>query len=118
MSLYISEKAKAVSPSPTLSLDAKFKQMKKQGIPVVGFGAGEPDFETPDNVKEAGIQAIKDGVTRYTPASGTIELKTAICEKFKRDLGLDYGIENIVVSNGGKHALTNIFMAICNPGMR
>ena len=116
MSLYISEKAKAVSPSPTLSLDAKFKQMKKQGIPVVGFGAGEPDFETPDNVKEAGIQAIKDGITRYTPASGTIELKQAICDKFKKDLGLDYSIENIVVSNGGKHSLTNVFMAICDPG--
>ncbi len=116
MSLYISDKAKGVSPSPTLSLDAKFKQMKKQGIPVVGFGAGEPDFETPDNVKEAAIQAIKAGFTRYTPASGTIELKQAICDKFKKDLGLDYGIENIVVSNGGKHSLTNIFMAICNPG--
>lgn len=116
MNVYISEKAKGVSPSPTLSLDAKYKQMQKQGIPVVGFGAGEPDFETPDNVKAAAIKAINDGFTRYTPASGTVELKMAICDKFKRDLGLDYGIENIVVSNGGKHALTNIFMAICNPG--
>ena len=116
MNVYISEKAKGVSPSPTLSLDAKYKQMQKQGIPVVGFGAGEPDFETPDNVKAAAIKAINEGFTRYTPASGTVELKTAICDKFKRDLGLDYGIENIVVSNGGKHALTNIFMAICNPG--
>ncbi len=116
MNVYISEKAKGVSPSPTLSLDAKYKQMQKQGIPVVGFGAGEPDFETPDNVKAAAIKAINDGFTRYTPASGTVELKQAICDKFKRDLGLDYGIENIVVSNGGKHALTNIFMAICNPG--
>lgn len=116
MQAYISEKAKAVSPSPTLFLDAKYKQMKKQGIPVVGFGAGEPDFETPDNIKEAAVKAIRDGMTRYTPASGTPELKMAICDKFKRDSGLEYGVENIVVSNGGKHSLTNVFMAICEPG--
>ncbi len=116
MQAYISEKAKGVSPSPTLFLDAKYKQMKKQGIPVVGFGAGEPDFETPDNVKDAAIKAIRDGFTRYTPASGTLELKQAICAKLKRDSGLDYAPENIVVSNGGKHSLTNVFMAICEPG--
>ncbi len=115
MQTYISQKAKSISPSPTLSLDAKFKQMKKQGIPVVGFGAGEPDFETPENVKQAGIKAIESGFTRYTPASGTVELKEAICEKIKRDTGLSYEIGNIVVSNGGKHCLTNIFMAICEP---
>ena len=116
METYISEKAKAVSPSPTLSLDAKYKQMKKEGIPVVGFGAGEPDFDTPDNIKAAAIKAIENNFTKYTPASGTIELKTAICEKFKRDHGLLYSIENIVVSNGGKHSLTNVFMAICEDG--
>ncbi|MBQ9757938.1 MAG: pyridoxal phosphate-dependent aminotransferase [Clostridia bacterium] len=115
MQTYISQKAKSISPSPTLSLDAKFKQMKKQGIPVVGFGAGEPDFDTPENVKQAGIRAIESGFTKYTPASGTVELKEAICEKIKRDTGLSYEIGNIVVSNGGKHCLTNIFMAICEP---
>ena len=116
MQTYISSKAKSISPSPTLSLDAKFKQMKKQGIPVVGFGAGEPDFNTPANVNAAGIKAIENGFTKYTPASGTLELKEAICAKIKRDTGLEYGIENIVVSNGGKHCLTNIFMSICEPG--
>lgn len=116
MNLNISRKAESVSPSPTLSLDAKFKQMKKQGIPVVGFGAGEPDFETPDRIKKAAIKAINDGMTRYTPASGTIELKNAICEKFKKDLGIEYTASNIVVSNGGKHSLTNVFMCICEPG--
>ncbi len=116
MKTYISKKAKAISPSPTLALDAKFKQMKKDGIPVVGFGAGEPDFNTPDNIKAAAVKAIENNITKYTPASGTIELKAAICEKFKKDHGLDYGIENIVVSNGGKHSLTNIFMAICEEG--
>ncbi len=115
MQTYISQKAKSISPSPTLSLDAKFKQMKKQGIPVVGFGAGEPDFDTPENVRKAGIKAIESGFTKYTPASGTVELKEAICEKIKRDTGLSYEIANIVVSNGGKHCLTNIFMAICEP---
>ncbi|MBR5155345.1 MAG: pyridoxal phosphate-dependent aminotransferase [Clostridia bacterium] len=90
--------------------------MKKDGIPVVGFGAGEPDFDTPENIKLAAVKAIENNITKYTPASGTVELKNAICEKFKNDHGLDYGIENIVVSNGGKHSLTNIFMAICEDG--
>lgn len=116
MQLRISEKAKSISPSPTLAIDSKFKQMKKQGIPVVGFGAGEPDFDTPQYIKEAGIKAINENQTRYTPASGTVELKQAICHKIKKDTGLEYGIENVIVSNGGKHSLTNIFMAILNPG--
>lgn len=116
MQTYISEKAKAITPSPTLSLDAKYKQMQKDGIPVVGFGAGEPDFNTPDNIKMAAVKAIENNITKYTPASGTIELKKAICQKFKNDHGLEYGVENIVVSNGGKHSLTNIFMAICEEG--
>ncbi len=116
MELRISEKAKAISPSPTLAIDSKFKQMKKQGIPVVGFGAGEPDFNTPENIKAAGIAAIENNFTRYTPASGTLELKNAICEKVNKDTGLDYKAENVIISNGGKHALTNIFMTILNPG--
>ncbi|MEG2583229.1 MAG: pyridoxal phosphate-dependent aminotransferase [Oscillospiraceae bacterium] len=114
--MVISEKAKVVSPSPTLAIDSKYKKMKKDGIAVVGFGAGEPDFNTPENVKNAGIQAIKDNFTKYTPASGTLELKQAICDKFKKDANLDYTTANIVVSNGGKHSLTNVFMCICNPG--
>lgn len=116
MGLQISEKAKAISPSPTLAIDSKFKQMKQQGIPVVGFGAGEPDFNTPDHIKEAGIRAIQNNFTRYTPASGTLELKTAICEKVKKDTGLTYAPANVIVCNGGKHAITNVFMAILNPG--
>ena len=116
MELRISEKAKSISPSPTLAIDSKFKQMKQQGIPVVGFGAGEPDFDTPDNIKEAGITAIQENFTRYTPASGTIDLKRAICCKVKADTGLEYTTDNVIVCNGGKHALTNTFMAILNPG--
>lgn len=116
MDLKISKMASAVSPSPTLAIDSKFKQMKKQGIPVVGFGAGEPDFNTPDNIKAAGIEAIKNNITKYTPASGTLELKQAVCDKLKRDTGLEYTTANIVISNGGKHALTNTFNCICDPG--
>ncbi len=116
MELTISRTASEISPSPTLALDAKYKQMKKDGIPVVGFGAGEPDFETPDNIKKAAIDAINAGFTRYTPASGTLELKQAIVDKVKRDTGLDYKTENVVVSNGGKHSLTNTFMCILEKG--
>ena len=72
MSLFISKKARSISPSPTLAIDSKYKKMKKDGIPVVGFGAGEPDFDTPENIKRAGIEAINNNFTRYTPASGTL----------------------------------------------
>lgn len=112
----ISNKFKGISPSPTLMIDSKFKQMKADGMNVVGFGAGEPDFDTPQHIKDAAIAAINAGVTKYTPASGTLELKKAICDKFKRDNGLDYDPANIVVSNGAKHSLINAFGAILNPG--
>lgn len=116
MELKISKKASAISPSPTLAIDSKFKEMKKEGIPVVGFGAGEPDFNTPENIKNAGIEAIENNITKYTPASGTLELKAAVCQKLKRDTGLEYSVSNIVISNGGKHSLTNTFTCICDPG--
>ncbi|MCX7715352.1 MAG: pyridoxal phosphate-dependent aminotransferase [Clostridia bacterium] len=112
----ISNKAQCISPSATLAIDAKFKAMKAQGMDVVGFGAGEPDFDTPQHIKAAAISAINEGKTKYTPASGTVELRSAVARKFKRDNGLDYSAENIVVSNGAKHSLVNAFMAICNPG--
>ena len=112
----LSKKAMQVSASPTLAIDAKFKAMKAEGIDVIGFGCGEPDFDTPDNIKEMAIKAINEGQTKYTPASGTLALKKAICEKLKRDNGLDYTPANIVVSNGAKHSLINTFNAITNPG--
>ena len=116
MGLSISNKAGGISPSPTLAIDSKFKAMKKEGIDVVGFGAGEPDFDTPKHIKEAAINAINEGFTKYTPASGTIDLKNAIVKKLKEENGLSYDISNIVVSNGAKHSLVNAFMAILNPG--
>ena len=114
--MYLSEKAKSINPSSTLAIDAKFKAMKAEGIDVVGFGAGEPDFDTPEYIKQAAIKAIMDGKTKYTPASGIIELKKAICEKFKNENGLGFAPEQIVVSNGAKHSLINAFQAILNPG--
>ncbi len=116
MALSLSNKAKAVKPSSTLAITAKAKEMKAEGIDVVGFGAGEPDFNTPGNVCDAAVEAIQSGFTKYTPASGTVELKKAICQKFKEFNHLEYQPNQIVVSNGGKHALSNIFDAILNPG--
>ena len=116
MSLTLSQKAKSVKPSSTLAITAKAKEMKEKGIDVVGFGAGEPDFNTPDNICNAAMKAIREGFTKYTPASGTNELKEAICKKFKTFNNLEYTPSQIVISNGGKHGLSNVFDAILNPG--
>ncbi len=116
MSLELSKKAQAVKPSSTLAITAKAKELRAQGLDVVGFGAGEPDFDTPDNICQAAIEAIESGFTKYTPASGIPELKEAISKKFREFNKLDYTPDQIVVSNGGKHSLTNIFMALLNPG--
>ncbi len=116
MSLSLSRKAREVKPSSTLAISARAKEMKAQGIDVVGFGAGEPDFDTPENIKQAGIRAIQQGMTKYTPASGLPALKEAVSKKFASFNHLNYAQDQIVISNGGKHALTNIFTAILNPG--
>ena len=116
MSLTLSKKAQAVKPSSTLAITAKAKELKASGVDIVGFGAGEPDFNTPKNVCDAGIEAINTGFTKYTPASGTNELKSAISKKFKEFNGLDYAPNQIVISNGGKQGLSNVFDAILNPG--
>lgn len=116
MSLSLSKKAQAVKPSSTLAITAKAKELRASGIDVVGFGAGEPDFNTPKNVCDAAIEAINTGFTKYTPASGTNELKAAISRKFKEFNGLSYAPNQIVVSNGGKQGLTNVFDALINPG--
>lgn len=115
MNLNLSKKGLKIEPSITLDITAKAKAMKDSGIDVVSFGAGEPDFNTPKNIQEEGIRAIKEGLTRYTPASGIVELKKAICEKLKRDNNLDYETKNIIVSNGAKHSIYNALMAILNP---
>ncbi|HDK17169.1 MAG TPA: pyridoxal phosphate-dependent aminotransferase, partial [Nitrospirae bacterium] len=109
-------RASSIKPSPTLSLDSKAKALKAGGVDVVNFGAGEPDFDTPDNIKEAAIKAINDGFTKYTPVGGTDELKTSVIEKFKQDNNLEYEKNEIIVSCGAKHSLYNIAGALFNPG--
>lgn len=116
MSLTLSTKAQAVKPSSTLAITAKAAELRSQGIDVVGFGAGEPDFPTPENICNAAIDAINTGFTKYTAASGINELKQAISDKFKKFNNLDYAPDQIVISNGGKHSLTNVFTVLLNPG--
>ena len=112
----ISDRAKRIKPSPTLAIDARAKAMKAGGIDVVNFGVGEPDFDTPEHVKEAAIKAIRDGFTKYTPVGGIDELKAAIVDKFKKDNSLEYEKDEVVVSCGAKHSLYNIAQALLCPG--
>ena len=112
----LSSKALAVKSSSTLEISAKAKALKSKGIDVVTFGAGEPDFPTPENICNAAIKAIKEGKTKYTAASGIPELKKAVSDKFKEFNHVDYSPEQIVISNGGKQTLHNIFTAIINAG--
>ena len=112
----LSRKCMSISASLTLEIDAKAKKMRAEGMDVVGFGAGEPDFDTPAFIKNAAKEALDKGMTKYTPASGTLELKKAVCEKLLRDNGLSYEPSQIVVSNGAKHSLHNSFAVLLNPG--
>lgn len=112
----LSKIALAVEPSTTLAIDSMFKQMKAEGLDVIGFGAGEPDFPTPDHIKQAGIQAIENNETRYTPAAGTVELRKAICQRLKDDCGLEYEPAQIAVSNGAKTCVYVALRALVNPG--
>ena len=114
--MILSQKAKQIAPSLTLAITAKAKQMSSEGIDIVSFGAGEPDFDTPKYIQEAGIRAIENGFTRYTPASGINELKKAIINKFKIDNDLTYSLDQIIVSTGAKQCLADVFEAILNPG--
>jgi len=112
----LSTRAKNISPSPTLAITARAKQLKAQGVDVVSFGAGEPDFDTPKNIKEAAIKAIKDGFTKYTPAGGIEELKDAVVEKLRRDNQLQYKRQEVVISCGAKHCLFNLAQVLFERG--
>ena len=114
--MYISEKGNNIAPSLTLAISAKAKEMIKEGIDLVNFTVGEPDFETPQYIKESTIKAINEGKTRYTAASGIPELKSEICKKFKDFNGLEYSNENIIVSTGAKQTIVTALMSILNPG--
>ena len=112
----ISDKSKQVTPSSTLALTAKINAMVADGLDVVKFGAGEPDFDTPDHIKSAAVEALNQGFTKYTPVAGITELREAIVDKFERDNGLSYEANQVIVSCGAKHTIYNILQAICNPG--
>lgn len=112
----LSRKAQAIEPSLTLAITAKAKEMKEKGIDVISFSAGEPDFNTPKNIINAAIKAMEDGNTKYTSVNGILQLREAICKKFKDDNGLEYNPSQIVVSTGAKQSLANTFLAILNPG--
>ena len=112
----LSRVASAVQASTTVAIDSKAKQMKADGIDVVGFGAGEPDFNTPDNINMEAIRAICDGKTKYTPPAGIIPLRKAICNRLKLDCNLDYDYTQIVVASGAKHCVYVTFRALLNPG--
>lgn len=105
-----------IKPSPTLAITSRVQELKREGVDVIGLGAGEPDFDTPDFIKEAGIKAIRDGKTKYTNVDGTPELKEAVQLKFKRDNALDYDINQITINAGGKHTLFNAMVATLDPG--
>ncbi|MDR0398667.1 MAG: pyridoxal phosphate-dependent aminotransferase [Endomicrobium sp.] len=112
----ISKRVQSIKPSPTLAIDAKAKALKEQGIDIINFGVGEPDFDTPQSIKNAAINAINSGFTKYCPVPGTLEIKNAIIEKLKRDNDLVYTPEQIIVSSGAKHSLYNLFQSIIDDG--
>ena len=112
----ISKKAQSITPSPTLTIDAKYKSMIADGEDAVGFGCGEPDFDTPQYIKDAAIAAMLEGQTKYTPAAGTMALRKAVAAKFLRENNIEYEPTQIVISNGAKHSLMNTFFVLLNPG--
>lgn len=114
--MQLAKRAAGISPSPTLAITARAKQMQKQGIDIIGFGAGEPDFDTPEHIKKAAIDAIEQGFTKYTPAAGIDELRRAICVYLEQSQGLFYNPNQVVVCSGAKHALYNIFQVLLDSG--
>jgi len=116
MDIVLAHRTQQVKPSPTLAVAAKASKMKAEGKDIIGLGTGEPDFDTPDHIKQAAIEAINAGFTKYTPVDGIPALKEAICNKFKNDNGLDYEMNQVLVSTGGKQSLYNLCQAYLNPG--
>jgi len=112
----LAKRSKLISPSMTLAITAKAKKLKAEGRDIIGFGAGEPDYDTPDNIKQAAIAAIEKGFTKYTPVAGIPELRKAVADKLRRDNGLDYSAEEVLISCGAKHSLYNICMMLLDPG--
>ncbi|MCK5920833.1 MAG: aminotransferase class I/II-fold pyridoxal phosphate-dependent enzyme, partial [Methylococcales bacterium] len=116
MTLRLSERVEAVKPSPTLAISTRAAQMRAAGRDIIGLGAGEPDFDTPEHTKQAAIKALQDGKTKYTAVDGTPELKQAIIDKFQNENGFTYSPEQVIVSCGGKQSFYNLAQATLNPG--
>lgn len=116
LNITLSERVQSIKPSPTLAITATANKLRSEGVDLVGLGAGEPDFDTPDHIKEAAIAALAAGKTKYTPVDGTVELKTAIVNKFSRDNGINYEANQVMVSTGGKQCIYNLCQAYLNPG--
>jgi aspartate aminotransferase len=116
VNLQIAQRVQAIKPSPTLAITARAAEMRAAGKDIIGLGAGEPDFDTPRHIKEAAVEALNKGYTKYTPVDGIPELKNAIINKFARDNQLDYGIKQVLVSSGGKQSIYNLAQAFLNPG--
>ena len=116
MDLRLSERITRVKPSPTMAVTAKAAELKRAGKDIIGLGAGEPDFDTPEHIREAAIEAIRAGRTRYTAVEGILELRQAICEKFRRDNQIEYQPDQVLVSNGAKQSLYNLCAALLGPG--
>jgi aspartate aminotransferase len=116
LDISLSHRAQSIKPSPTLAVTARAAELRAEGKDIIGLGAGEPDFDTPEHIKAAAIESLKRGETKYTAVDGTVNLKNAIIDKFKRENNLDYGKEQILVSCGAKHSLYNLFQAILNDG--
>ena len=112
----LSNRIKSLPASATLAMAAKARELKNQGIDIIGLSLGEPDFNTPEFIKEAAIQAVKDNYNSYSPVDGYADLKAAICEKFKSDNGLEYQASQVVVSNGAKQSIANVCMVLLDPG--
>src|SRR5215217_8712191 len=112
---FIADSLLRIKPSPTIAVTDKARELKAKGRDVIGLGAGEPDFDTPDNVKDAAIEAIRRGETKYPPVSGIVPLREAIAAKFKRENNLDYKPEQTIVGTGAKQILFNVFLATLNP---
>jgi aspartate aminotransferase len=113
---FLSQRLGRIKPSPTIAVTTRAAELKAEGRDVIGLGAGEPDFDTPQHIKDAAIKAMLAGDTKYTPTAGTVALRTAVCAKFKRDHGLDYKPNQVIVGNGGKQVIYNALMATLDPG--
>ena len=114
--MLLAQRLKTLAPSSTLAVQAKAKELRTRGVDVISFGAGEPDFDTPERIKDAAVIALKRGHTKYTEVGGVPEVRAAVCAKFKRDNGLDYEPADVLVSCGAKHSLYNLAVSVLDPG--